>query len=134
MFSAPELLSYQHKIEQFDCGEEVLNQWLKKSALKNQQNNASRTFFVCDENQNVVAFYALASGAVSHISVTGNIRRNMPDPIPDPIPVIVLGRLAVDRRLQGQHLGVGLLKDVVLRAKAVSNQIGVKALIVHALN
>lgn len=130
MFSAPELLSYQHKIEQFDCGEEVLNQWLKKSALKNQQNNSSRTFVVCDENQNVVAFYALASGAVSHISVTGNIRRNMPDPI----PVIVLGRLAVDRRLQGQHLGVGLLKDVVLRAKAVSNQIGVKALIVHALN
>lgn len=129
-YSPPELLTASHQTEQFDCGEEVLNQWLKRTALKNQQNNASRTFVVCDENQQVVAFYALSSGAVSHLEATGNIRRNMPDPI----PVVVLGRLAVDKSVQGKNFGAGLLKDAVLRAKAVSEQIGVRALLVHALN
>lgn len=129
MYFAPELLNATHHLDDFDCGEEALNSWLKRNALKNQQNQASRTFVIC-QNNNVVGFYALAAGSVSHQFVSGGLRRNMPDPI----PVIVLGRLAIDLTHQGQKLGAALLKDAVLRASAVSQQVGVKALLVHALN
>ncbi|MGX2969519.1 GNAT family N-acetyltransferase [Ursidibacter sp. B-7004-1] len=129
MYSAPELLAAHHNVDLFDCGEDILNTWLKRNALKNQQNQASRTFVICQENQ-VVGFYALAAGSVSHQFTSGALRRNMPDPI----PVIVLGRLAIDKQHQGKKLGAALLKDVVLRAKAVSDQVGVRALLVHALN
>lgn len=129
MYSAPELLNATHHLDDFDCGEEALNSWLKRNALKNQQNQASRTFVIC-QNNNVVGFYALAAGSVSHQFVSGGLRRNMPDPI----PVIVLGRLAIDLTHQGQKLGAALLKDAVLRAKSISQQVGVKALLVHALN
>lgn len=129
MYSAPELLNATHHLDDFDCGEEALNSWLKRNALKNQQNQASRTFVIC-QNNSVVGFYALAAGSVSHQFVSGGLRRNMPDPI----PVVVLGRLAIDLAHQGQQLGAALLKDAVLRASAVSQQVGVKALLVHALN
>ncbi|MDD7544598.1 GNAT family N-acetyltransferase [Actinobacillus porcinus] len=129
MYSAPELLNATHHLDDFDCGEEALNSWLKRNALKNQQNQASRTFVIC-QNNNVVGFYALAAGSVSHQFVSGGLRRNMPDPI----PVVVLGRLAIDLTHQGQQLGAALLKDSVLRASAVSQQVEVKALLVHALN
>lgn len=129
MYSAPELLNATHHLDDFDCGEEALNSWLKRNVLKNQQNQASRTFVIC-QNNSVVGFYALAAGAVSHQFVSGGLRRNMPDPI----PVVVLGRLAIDLTHQGQQLGAALLKDAVLRASAVSQQVGVKALLVHALN
>ena len=129
MYSAPELLNATHHLDDFDCGEEALNSWLKRNALKNQQNQANRTFVIC-QNNNVVGFYALAAGSVSHQFVSGGLRRNMPDPI----PVVVLGRLAIDLAHQGQKLGAALLKDAVLRASAVSRQVGVKALLVHALN
>ena len=129
MYSAPELLNATHHLDDFDCGEEALNSCLKRNALKNQQNQASRTFVIC-QNNNVVGFYALAAGSVSHQFVSGGLRRNMPNPI----PVVVLGRLAIDLAHQGQKLGAALLKDAVLRASAVSQQVGVKALLVHALN
>lgn len=129
MYSAPELLNTTHNLKDFNCGEESLNIWLKSYALKNQQNQASRTFVICCNNT-VVGFYALAAGAVSHQFVSSGLRRNMPDPI----PVIVLGRLAIDLHHQRQNLGAALLKDAVLRAKTVSQQIGVRALLVHALN
>lgn len=129
MYSAPELLDERHHVNQFDCGEESLNIWLKRNAPKNQQNQASRTFVIC-QNNCVVGFCALSAGSVSHQFVSGAIRRNMPEPI----PVIVLGRLAIDIPHQGKKLGAALLKDAVLRAKAVSEQVGVRALLVHALN
>ncbi len=130
IYSPPTLLNDKHRLNEFYCGEDELDNWLKKMALKNQSSRASRTFVVCDEENRVVAYYAMASGSVSHSLASGNIRRNMPDPI----PVIVLGRLAVDKSVQGKHFGVAMLKDAVLRAKAVSEQIGVRALLVHALN
>jgi len=89
-FSAPEPLTEHHDTESFDCGVESLNQWVKRRALKNQITGASRTFVVC-EGRRVLAYYALASGAIVADGVTGKFRRNMPDPI----PVIVLARLAV---------------------------------------
>lgn len=128
--SAPQPLMAEHRCESFACGESSLDDWLKRRALTNQTTGASRTFVVTDISGQVLAYYALAAGAVSHQESPGAIRRNMPDPV----PVMVLARLAVDQRLQGQQVGVALLKDALQRAVSVAQNIGVRALLVHALN
>ena len=103
---APEPLDAQHRIDDFDCGSQSLNDWLRKHALRNQSSGASRTFVVRD-GERVIAYYALASSAVALDTATGRLRRNMPDPV----PVVVLGRLAVDVAYQGHGLGRALLQD-----------------------
>jgi len=127
--TAPEPITTSHLIESFACGIPVLDEWLKRRALKNEVSGASRSFVVC-HNGHVIGYYALATGNVEHRDAPKKIRRNMPDPI----PVIVLGRLAVDQQWQHAGLGKGLLKDAVLRSLSVSQQAGVKALLVHALS
>lgn len=127
---APQPLASTHRFDDFACGEATLDDWLKRRALANQSSGASRTFVVADEERHVFGYYAMAAGAVSHGMATGAVRRNMPDPV----PVMVLGRLAVDRRVQGLHLGAALLQDAVNRAVMVSQNAGVRALLVHALH
>ncbi len=127
---APQPLTAVHRVNDFACGEPSLDEWLKRRALNNQQSGASRTFVVVDEADQVLGYYALAAGAVAHQLATGAVRRNMPDPV----PVLVLGRLAVDRRAQGIQLGAGMLQDAVNRAISVSQNTGVRALLVQALN
>ena len=129
-FSGPDALTAAHRVEAFDCGEAELNDWLKRRAFANHLSGASRTFVVADEGGTVCGYYALAAGAVAHGMATGAVRRNMPDPV----PVVVLARLAVDRRAQGQKLGAALLQDAVRRATGVSREAGVRALLVHALH
>lgn len=126
----PRALSSEHSWSDFSCGEPVLDEWLKRRALANQLSGASRTFVVTDRDGRVWGYYALAAGAVSHQLATGGVRRNMPDPI----PVMVLGRLAVDRQAQGKKLGSSLLQDAVNRSINVSKNTGVRALLVHALD
>jgi len=128
--SPPEPLAASHRLDDFECGEVVLDDWLKRRALANQSSGASRTFVVADRDGRVGGYYAMAAGAVSHQLATSGVRRNMPDPV----PVMVLARLAVNRRTQGQHLGASLLRDAVNRAVAVSQNAGVRALLVHALH
>lgn len=128
--AAPEPLSIGHRIDAFDCGEPVLDEWLRKRALGNQSSGASRTFVVTDASGRVMGYYALAAGAVAHETATSAVRRNMPDPV----PVLVLGRLAVDRQAQGMKLGASLLQDAVKRAIGVSADAGIRALLVHALS
>lgn len=127
--SAPEPLSTSHNSEAFDCGEPVLNNWLKRRALKNEDTGASRTFVVCQDD-NVVGYYVLATGSVMHKEAPGKIKRNMPEPV----PVMVLGRLAVDMGAQSMGIGRGLLKDAILRTITVAKQAGIKAILVHALS
>ena len=127
---APRPLTADHQVDAFKCGETSLEEWLKRRALLNQANGASRTFVVVDESQSVMGYYALAAGAVHHQDATRSIRQNMPDPL----PVMVLARLAVDMRAQGMQLGAGLLRDAVERSLAVSQNAGVRALLVHALH
>lgn len=127
---APEPLVAAHTLVEFDCGEPSLDEWLKRRALANQHSGASRTFVVADHAGRVYGYYAMAAGAVSREGASGRIRRNMPDPI----PVMVLARLAVDRHAQGMKLGAALLQDAVNRAVAVSRNAGVRALLVHALD
>ncbi len=130
LLNAPVPLTSEHRLEDFDCGESVLDDWLRRRALSNQLSGASRTFVVTDQNERVCGYYAMAAGAVSHQMATSTVRRNMPDPV----PVMVLARLAVDRQAQGLHLGASLLQDAVNRSVAVSFNAGVRALLVHALN
>jgi GNAT superfamily N-acetyltransferase len=129
LISAPTLLTQAHDLSQFQSGEAVLDEWLQRRALKNQENGASRTYVIASENQ-VVGYYALATGSVLGSEAPGNIRRNMPDPI----PVIVLGRLAIDRRWQGKGLGKALLKDAILRTLQAAEIAGIRAILVHALH
>ncbi len=129
MISKPELLNDGHDRAQFNCGNETLNEWLIRRALKNQGSGASRTFVICNEDR-VIGYYALASGSIERPIAPKTIARNMPDPI----PVTVLGRLAVDLQFQGQRLGAALLKDSILRTVLVSRNIGVRAMLVHAIS
>lgn len=126
----PQPLTMDHRMDGFDCGEAVLDEWLKRRALANQTSGASRTFVAADRDRRVFGYYALASGAVAHKMAPGAVRRNMPDPI----PVMVLARLAVDRRAQGIKLGGALLRDAVERTLAVSQNVGIRALLAHALH
>ena len=128
--SAPQPLDDRHALDAFDCGERSLGEWLKRRARPNQLTGASRTFVVTDHDVQVFGYYALSAGAVSHELATGAVRRNMPDPV----PVIVLARLAVDRQAQGIQLGAAMLLDAVHRAVMVSQEAGVPALLVHALH
>lgn len=128
--TAPAPLSVSHQVAEFSCGEVVLDEWIKNRGLKNQALGAARTFVVCREGtQQVVGYYSLATGSVNHAEATGNLRRNMPDPI----PVIILARLAVDESFHGKGLGADLLHDAVLRIYRVAENIGVRAVMVHAL-
>lgn len=127
---SPATLNASHDLQGFACGEQSLDEWLKRRALPNQASGASRTFVVADSARRVMGYYALAAGAVAHGDATGSVRRNMPDPI----PVLVLGRLAVDHRAQGIKLGASLPRDAVLRATAVAENVGVRALLVHAIH
>jgi ribosomal protein S18 acetylase RimI-like enzyme len=127
---APVSLSASHRLDEFACGETSLDDWLKRRALVNHLSGASRTFVVADPEQRVVGYYAMAAGAVAHQLATAPIRRNMPDPV----PVMVLARLAVHTQAQGLQLGASLLQDAVNRSVAVSHNAGVRALLVHAIS
>lgn len=126
----PEPLTVQHQFSAFTCGEPVLDEWLKRRALANQTSGTSRSFVVVDDAQHVMGYYALAAGAVAHQDASRSVRRNMPDPV----PVMVLARLAVDVKAQGMKLGAALLQDALQRSLRVSQHTGVRALLVHALN
>jgi len=129
--TTPEPISPNHNFANFTCGKSVLDNWLIKKALKNQTDGSSRTFVVMDSDiDQVVGYYCISTGSVSHELAPGNVRRNMPDPI----PIILLGRLAVHVDYAHQGIGRGLMKDCYKRVASVAEQIGVRALMVHALD
>jgi GNAT superfamily N-acetyltransferase len=125
----PEPPSDEHLLGEFSSGEPSLDDWLKRRARPNQLTGASRTYVVC-EGPKVVGYYALASGAVTHEEAPGKFRRNMPDPI----PVVILARLAVDVGQQGRGLGRALFRDAAQRVARAADVIGVSAILVHAIS
>ena len=127
--SAPAPLTRAHRLDQFRCSHAVLESWLKQRALRNQEHGGSRTFVVC-AGQEVIGYYALAAGALTHQQATGAIRRNMPEPI----PAVVLGRLAVHADWTGRGIGAGLVKDALLRTARLAGELGVRALLCHAID
>ena len=117
-FAAPVPLADHHQKDYFSCGTESLDNWLKRRAMKNQAQGASRTYVVCDEAR-VVAYYALASGAVVGADST---------------PVVVLGRLAVDSSLHGKGFGRALIRDAGMRVLQAADAIGIRGMTVQALS
>ena len=127
--SPPAPLSAEHDVSAFACGHLSLDDWLKRRALANLKAGASRTYVVV-EDRRVVAYYALASGALACAAATGKLRRNMPDPI----PMAILGRLAIDSAFQGKGLGRALFRDAALRVLSAADLIGIRGLLVHAIS
>jgi ribosomal protein S18 acetylase RimI-like enzyme len=127
--SAPEKLNSAHDLTDFQCGEPELDGWLKRRAIQNEETGASRTYVVCAGRQ-VVGYYALAAGAAAHANAPGRVRRNMPNPV----PVMVIGRLAIDVRFQGRGIGSALLRDAVLRTMQAAEIAGIRAILVHAIS
>jgi len=127
--SRPEPLNDAHELNDFFCGIASLDDWLKKRARPNQVSGASRTFVVTD-NHKAVGYYALASGAITVEASVGRFRRNMPDPI----PVAILGRLAIDRSQQGRGLGRAMFRDCALRVAHAADTIGIRGIVVHAIS
>lgn len=129
MLSAPQPLTDQHVLTGFDCGEPSLDDWLRRRALKHQANGSSRTYVVCD-GEVVVAYYCLAAGAIGHSDAPPTVRRNRPDPV----PVLVLGRLAIHKHHHQMGIGTALLNDAIRRALQAAEVAGITALLVHALS
>jgi GNAT superfamily N-acetyltransferase len=130
VLSAPQPLTTHHQGKDFISGVASLDDWLARRALANQYSGASRTFAVCEVDK-VVGCYALASGAVTMGAAPGRVRRNMPDPI----PVVVLARLAVDQAHQGRGIGRALFRDAARRILNAAEAIGIRAIIiVHSIS
>ena len=125
----PEKLTTAHDLASFDSGEPALDDWLRRRALHNETSGASRTYVVC-VGKTVVGYYTLAVGAVAHADAPGRMKRNMPDPL----PVMVLGRLAVDTDVQRRGIGKGLLRDAILRTVQAAEIAGIRAILVHAIS
>lgn len=128
-YSPPRPISEADEIADFGSGEPSLDEYLRRRALANHVQGASRCFVTCRQGR-VVGFYALASGSVMRSDAPGRLRRNMPDPV----PVILVSRLAVDLTEQGNGLGKHLLRDAITRCALAADSIGVRAILVHALH
>jgi GNAT superfamily N-acetyltransferase len=127
--SAPEKLRAEHDLSEFTSGEPALDEWLRRRALQNEESGASRTYVVWAGDK-IVGYYALAVGAVAHTEAPGRVRRNMPDPV----PVMIIGRLAVHKDYQGKKIGPALLRDAVLRTLQAAEIAGIRAILVHAIS
>ena len=128
--SGPAPLAEHHDLGEFKSGEASLDDWLKKRARANHAGGASRVFVTCEGNR-VVGYYSLSSSSiVNETTVPGRFRRNMPDPI----PVVLLGRLAIDMEWQGKGIGRSLFRDAAMRVFQAAEAIGVRGIVVHAIS
>jgi GNAT superfamily N-acetyltransferase len=129
IIAAPERITTEHSVADFDSGEATLDEWLRKRAVKNSSSGGSRCFVIC-EGKSVIGYYSLSNGGVAHEAAPKAMRRNMPDPL----PAMLLGRLAVDRKYHNQGLGSALLRDAMLRTLRLSHETGIALMFVHALH
>jgi len=127
--AAPEPLAPDHDLRAFESGVAALDAWLKTRARANEASGGSRTFVMC-EDRRVVGYYSLAAASILHSVATGKVKRNMPEPV----PAVLIGRLALDRAWQGRGHGVSLLQDAVLRVVGAAETVGVRAILVHAIS
>jgi GNAT superfamily N-acetyltransferase len=131
-FRGPEPLGPGHKLEAFDCGVESLSAWLRRHATVAAATGSARTYVIRDEEQGrVVGYHALAAASVEHRAATRRATRGMPH---HPIPAVLLARLAVDRTAQGRGIGAWLLRDAMLRALAAADEVGIRVMLVHAID
>ncbi len=127
--TGPEPISADRVLAGFDSGRASLDSRLTARALRNEREGGSRTYVICDQGV-VVGYYCLATGSAQHRDMPGRIRRNMPDPI----PVMLMGRLAVATSHQGMGIARGMVRDAILRTLKAAEIAGIRALLVHALD
>lgn len=125
-----EKLGADHAIDHFECGHSALDNWLRHRALPNQESRDSATFVALDANCRVVAYYALSTASAARIGLPPRLRRNAPDPV----PLLLLGRLAVDRDHQGRGIGAAMLANACLRAVRVLDDVGFRALATNPID
>jgi GNAT superfamily N-acetyltransferase len=131
-FGDPEPLGRGHEVQSFDCGTPSLDVWLKRHALQAGGVGSARTFVVVDaEQQRVVGYHALTAASVTHAEATTRAAKGMPR---HPIPAALLARLAVDRTVQSRGLGAWLLRDAMLRVLGVAESVGIRVLLLHAID
>lgn len=123
-----EKLTAAHVVTNFDCGQIELNKFTQRYAYQNQQANSSQTYLGISE-QEVIGYYSLTVGSVIHSQAPDRVIKWQPK---HPIPVMILARLAVDRRWQNRGVGRGLLKDALKRTAQAADLAGIRALLVHA--
>jgi GNAT superfamily N-acetyltransferase len=123
-----EKLRPDHSVEGFDCGREQLNRYLLRYAWQNQQAGASQTYVGMVDDA-VVGFYTLAVGQVSREEAPSRLTKGLAR---HPVRIMLLARLGVDRRWQGQGIGKALLKDAMLRTLQAADIVGIRAFAVHA--
>jgi len=128
--SRPALMTVEHQVQEFDCGTESLNLYLKRFALSNTAAGIARTYVATFSGElSVVGYYSLAAGSVEKANVPERVGKGVPN---HPGPVVLLARLAVDHHLQGQGVGKGLLRDALLRSLTAAAVVGIRAILVHA--
>jgi predicted N-acetyltransferase YhbS len=124
-----EPLGDRHNLEKFDCGLEALDRWLRRSARVAAASGTAATYVLC-RGEHVVGYYALAMSAVWHEQASSRLRRGMPDPV----PAILLARLALDRGEHGRSLGGHLLVDALRRCVRGGSEFGARAVVVDAIS
>lgn len=123
-----EKLRRDHLVEGFDCGREALNRYLRRYAWQNQQAGAAQTYLgIADEA--IIGYHTLAVGQVTIDDAPARLTKGLAK---HPVPIMLLARLATDRRWQGQGVGRALLKDEIQRTLQAADIAGIRALAVHA--
>jgi GNAT superfamily N-acetyltransferase len=128
--SAPQRLKENHVLDGFDCGKDALNHWLRSHAMANQKADYTKVMVVSC-GMAVIGYYGLSMSSVHRDEVPKKIKQH---PAPVDIPCLLIGQLAVDHRWRGQGVGVGLLKDALIRAVDVADKAGTRAIVVNALD
>ncbi len=126
-----ELLSSLHQRDHFDCGNVSLNDYLQKFARQNDANNLCKTLVAVDDQNRIFGYYAVSAASIEFKTLPKDIAKGLPR---YPIPAALIGRFATDRTIQGQGLGARLLVDALQRINSVSDEMGIKVVIVDAID
>lgn len=129
MISAPQPLTGQHQLANFNCGEPSLDGWLRRRAAQSQVKGSSRIYVVCEADA-VIGYYCIAAGAIGYADAPSQMTRNRPTPI----PALVLGRMAIHKDHHLMGVGTAMLNDAIQRALQAAEVAGVTALLVHAMS
>lgn len=126
----PEPLGAQHRLDDFDCGQPALNDWLLRHARQAQGSGSAKTFVVADDDR-VAGYFSLTVGQIDTLDAPDRIRKGMAQ---YPVPVVILARMAVSTHHQGRGIGFGLLQDAIRRTMLIADQAGIRAMLTHPID
>jgi GNAT superfamily N-acetyltransferase len=126
----PQPITRDHNVAGFSCGRESLDRYLIRDALKRDAAGDAKVIVLATSDLEVVGYYTVSSASVSRRAATRKLKRNSPEPV----PMALIGRFAIDSRYQKQGFGRALMKDAILRIAQASEQIGIKGVLLHALD